>query len=58
MSWASGRALADRRWPAMLDTLKAALLGLGGASCSTLYPDCRLGRELEKRRRRRRKKRR
>ncbi|CAB0036034.1 unnamed protein product [Trichogramma brassicae] len=44
MSWASGRVVAapGRKWPAMLDTLKASLLGLGGADCASLYPDCQL----------------
>uniref|UniRef100_A0ABD2WTB1 Uncharacterized protein n=1 Tax=Trichogramma kaykai TaxID=54128 RepID=A0ABD2WTB1_9HYME len=62
MSWASGRVVAapERKWPAMLDTLKASLLGLGGADCASLYPDCQLRRERRdrKRRRRRRRKRR
>ena len=55
MSWVSGRVLSRRAWPAMLESVKAAVLGLGGADCSTIYPDCDLTRERVKRRRRRRK---
>ncbi|XP_058795076.1 uncharacterized protein LOC131666435 [Phymastichus coffea] len=55
MSWASSRVLTRRPWSAMLDSVKASVLGLGKADCATLYPDCELGRERIKRRRRRRK---
>ncbi|XP_024945353.1 uncharacterized protein LOC107272229 isoform X2 [Cephus cinctus] len=55
MSWISGRVLDKSPWSAMLDSVKASVLGLGGADCETLYPNCDLKRERIKRRRRRRK---
>lgn len=56
MSWVTGRMLERSRWSAMLDSVKASVLGLGGADCASLYPDCDLKRERMKRRRRRRRK--
>ncbi|KAG9428454.1 hypothetical protein HZU67_09857 [Apis mellifera carnica] len=56
MSWVTGRMLEKSRWSAMLDSVKASVLGLGGADCASLYPDCDLKRERMKRRRRRRRK--
>lgn len=56
MSWVTGRMLERSRWSAMLDSVKASVLGLGGAECASLYPDCDLKRERMKRRRRRRRK--
>ncbi|XP_011501620.1 PREDICTED: uncharacterized protein LOC105365210 [Ceratosolen solmsi marchali] len=55
MSWTAGRMLNQNPWSAMLDSVKASVLGLGRAKCETLYPDCDLRRERVKRRRRRRK---
>ncbi|CAL7937454.1 unnamed protein product [Xylocopa violacea] len=55
MSWISGRVLKASPWSAMLDSVKASVLGLGGADCALLYPDCDLNKERIKRRRRRRK---
>ncbi|XP_043275937.1 uncharacterized protein [Venturia canescens] len=55
MSWVSGRILNTRAWPTMLESIKASVLGLGGADCSSLYPNCDLASERIKRRRRRRK---
>ncbi|XP_016836835.2 uncharacterized protein LOC103315533 [Nasonia vitripennis] len=55
MSWASGRVLNRDPWTAMLDSVKASVLGLGRANCAALYPECDLWRERVKRRRRRRK---
>ncbi|XP_017789739.1 PREDICTED: uncharacterized protein LOC108572064 [Habropoda laboriosa] len=55
MSWISGRVLKGSPWSAILDSVKASILGLGGANCASLYPDCDLKKERVKRRRRRRK---
>ncbi|XP_076677612.1 uncharacterized protein LOC143373876 isoform X2 [Andrena cerasifolii] len=55
MSWTSGRVSKGSPWSAMLDSVKASVLGLGGADCASLYPDCDLKKERVKRRRRRRK---
>ncbi|XP_029056440.1 uncharacterized protein LOC114883133 [Osmia bicornis bicornis] len=55
MSWISGRVLKGSPWSAMLDSVKASVLGLGGADCASLYPDCDLKKERIRRRRRRRK---
>ncbi|KAK2588626.1 hypothetical protein KPH14_006394 [Odynerus spinipes] len=55
MSWISGRVSRAAPWSAMLDSVKASVLGLGGANCTSLYPDCDLRKEKIKRRRRRRK---
>lgn len=43
MSWISGR-LSDNINPAtaMLDSLKAAILGLGKADCENIYQNCNL----------------
>ncbi|CAK9824190.1 hypothetical protein ANTRET_LOCUS2398 [Anthophora retusa] len=55
MSWISGRVLKVSPWSAILDSVKASILGLGGANCASLYPGCDLQKERVKRRRRRRK---
>ncbi|XP_011873708.1 PREDICTED: uncharacterized protein LOC105565271 [Vollenhovia emeryi] len=55
MSWLSGRMLHKTPWSAMLDSVKASILGLGGVNCASFYPDCDLEGERTKRRRRRRK---
>lgn len=55
MSWISGRVARGTPWSAMLDSIKASILGLGGVDCAVLYPDCDLRKERVKRRRRRRK---
>ncbi|KAJ8673385.1 hypothetical protein QAD02_004647 [Eretmocerus hayati] len=55
MSWASGRLLNHNRWSAMLESLKASVLGLGNVDCAYIYPDCKLHEERLKRKRRRRK---
>ncbi|CAD1481168.1 unnamed protein product, partial [Heterotrigona itama] len=54
MSWVSGRMLKRSPWSAMLDSVKASILGLGGFDCALSYPDCDLKKERIKRRRRRR----
>ncbi|KAK0167917.1 hypothetical protein PV327_001771 [Microctonus hyperodae] len=56
MSWVSGRMMKQSMWPAMFESIKASILGLGGGNCNALYPNCDLDRERRKRRRRRRKK--
>ncbi|XP_017882837.2 uncharacterized protein LOC108626604 [Ceratina calcarata] len=55
MSWVSSRVLKGSPWSAMMNSVKASVLGLGGADCSLLYPNCDLNKERVKRRRRRRK---
>lgn len=55
MSWVSGRILSKSPWSAMLNSVKASVLGIGNADCTSLYPACNLERERIKRRRRRRK---
>nr|XP_012228917.1 PREDICTED: uncharacterized protein LOC105675976 [Linepithema humile] len=55
MSWLSGRILHRTPWSAMLDSVRASVLGLGGVDCTTFYPGCNLEEEREKRRRRRKK---
>lgn len=55
MSWVSGRILNKSPWSAMLNSVKASVLGIGNADCISLYPACNLERERIKRRRRRRK---
>jgi len=55
MSWVSGRMLHRTPWSAMLDSVKASILGLGGINCASFYPECDLERERIKRRRRKRK---
>ncbi|XP_011313840.1 uncharacterized protein [Fopius arisanus] len=55
MSWLCGRMVRQSTWPAMFDSIKASILGLGGANCDDLYPGCDLVTERRKRRRRRRK---
>ncbi|XP_028050783.1 uncharacterized protein LOC105830334 [Monomorium pharaonis] len=55
MSWVSGRMLHRTPWSAMLDSVKASILGLGGVDCASFYPECDLERERIKRRRRKRK---
>ncbi|KZC12494.1 PREDICTED: uncharacterized protein LOC107190598 [Dufourea novaeangliae] len=55
MSWISSRVLKGSPWSAMLDSVKASILGLGGADCATLYPNCEIKKERIKRIRRRRK---
>ncbi|XP_023288111.1 uncharacterized protein LOC105701640 [Orussus abietinus] len=55
MSWVSGRVTRKSKWSAILDSLKATILGIGNADCASLYPSCDLGRERMKRRRKRRK---
>ncbi|XP_066582224.1 uncharacterized protein [Prorops nasuta] len=55
MSWVSGRVLNVNPWSAMLDSVKASVLGLGGANCALLYSNCDLWKQRVKRRRRRRK---
>ncbi|KAG7190974.1 hypothetical protein KM043_007023 [Ampulex compressa] len=55
MSWISGRVMRGSPWSAMLDSVKASVLGLGGADCVALYAGCDLQKERVKRRRRRRK---
>ncbi|XP_076650658.1 uncharacterized protein LOC143357885 [Halictus rubicundus] len=55
MSWVSGRVIKGSPWTTMLDSLKASILGLGRADCTSLYPDCNLKKERNKRLRRRRK---
>ncbi|XP_063989767.1 uncharacterized protein LOC135169029 [Diachasmimorpha longicaudata] len=55
MSWLCGRMVHQATWPAMFDSIKASILGLGGANCDDLYPGCNLAEERRKRRRRRRK---
>lgn len=58
MSYLTGR-LNTRVPPstAMLDSLKASILGLGNANCKNIYSNCNLRKLRENRRRRRRKKR-
>ncbi|EZA60635.1 hypothetical protein X777_14241 [Ooceraea biroi] len=55
MSWLSGKVLHKNPWSAMLDSVKASILGLGGVDCASFYPGCDLEKERTKRRRRRRK---
>ncbi|XP_043507926.1 uncharacterized protein LOC122527636 [Frieseomelitta varia] len=55
MSWVTGRMLKRSPWSAMLESVKASVLGLGGFDCELSYPDCDLKKERIKRRRRRRK---
>ncbi|XP_018402712.1 PREDICTED: uncharacterized protein LOC108779735 [Cyphomyrmex costatus] len=55
MSWLSGRMLYRTPWSAMLDSVKASILGLGGIDCVSFYPECDLERERIKRRRRKKK---
>jgi hypothetical protein len=55
MSWLSGRVLYKSPWSAMLDSVKASVLGLGGIDCASFYPGCDLEKERTKRRRRRKK---
>ncbi|XP_011153166.1 uncharacterized protein LOC105191446 isoform X2 [Harpegnathos saltator] len=55
MSWLSGRVLSKSPWSAMLDSVKASILGLGGIDCASFYRGCNLEKERTKRRRRRRK---
>ncbi|XP_015127758.2 uncharacterized protein LOC107048844 [Diachasma alloeum] len=55
MSWLCGRMFRQGTWPVMFDSIKASILGLGGANCDDLYPGCNLADERRKRRRRRRK---
>ncbi|XP_077271084.1 uncharacterized protein LOC143902229 [Temnothorax americanus] len=55
MSWLSGRMLYRTPWSAMLDSVKASILGLGGVDCASFYPKCDLEREKIKRRGRKRK---
>ncbi|KAL0104582.1 hypothetical protein PUN28_017376 [Cardiocondyla obscurior] len=55
MSWLSGRVLHRAPWSAMLDSVKASILGLGGIDCTSFYPECDLENERIKRRRRKRK---
>lgn len=52
----SGRMMKQSMWPAMFESIKASILGLGGGNCNALYPNCDLDSERRKRRRRRRKK--
>lgn len=56
MSWLTGR-LNSRVPPAtaMLDSLKASILGLGNANCKIIYNNCNLNKLRENRRRRRKK---
>ncbi|KAI4498359.1 hypothetical protein M0802_006538 [Mischocyttarus mexicanus] len=55
MSWITGRVTRNSPWSAMLESVKASILGLGGVDCALLYPNCDLRKERIKRRRRRRK---
>ncbi|XP_029661693.1 uncharacterized protein LOC115234629 [Formica exsecta] len=55
MSWVSGRVLHRTPWSAMLDSVKASILGLGGIDCASFYSGCDLEKERIKRRRKRRK---
>ncbi|XP_076629944.1 uncharacterized protein LOC143346078 [Colletes latitarsis] len=55
MSWISGRVLKGSPWSAMMDSVKASVLGLGGVDCASLYPNCDLKKQRIKRARRRRK---
>ncbi|XP_047360471.1 uncharacterized protein LOC124953303 isoform X2 [Vespa velutina] len=55
MSWITGRVSKAAPWSAMLESVKASVLGLGGANCTLLYPNCDLRKERIKRRRRRRR---
>ncbi|XP_011260445.2 uncharacterized protein LOC105253829 isoform X2 [Camponotus floridanus] len=55
MSWLSGRILYKTPWSAMLDSVKASILGLGGIDCASFYSGCDLKKERTKRRRKRRK---
>ncbi|XP_029162004.1 uncharacterized protein LOC114933541 [Nylanderia fulva] len=55
MSWLSGRVLHRTPWSAMLDSVKASILGLGGIDCASFYPGCDLEKERIERRRRRKK---
>ncbi|XP_046613728.1 uncharacterized protein LOC124302027 [Neodiprion virginianus] len=55
MSWVSGRMTRKTPWSAMLSSVKAAVLGLGGADCAILFSDCHLEQEVAKMRRRRRR---
>ncbi|KAL6434091.1 hypothetical protein ACFW04_005914 [Cataglyphis niger] len=55
MSWLSGRMLHRTPWSAMLDSVKASILGLGGIDCASFYSGCDLEKERIKRRRKRRK---
>lgn len=54
MSWLSGRLSLRVPAPvAMLDSLKATILGLGNAKCEVLYSNCTLHTLRENRRRKR-----
>ncbi|XP_015184898.1 PREDICTED: uncharacterized protein LOC107070868 [Polistes dominula] len=55
MSWITGRVTRNSQWSAMLESVKASILGLGDADCAKLYPNCDLRKERIKRRRRRRR---
>lgn len=55
MSWLSGRMLYRTPWSAMLDSVKASILGLGGVDCASFYPECNLEKERIKRRHRKKK---
>lgn len=54
MSWLSGRLITEGvPSNAMLDSLKASIVGLGNAKCDIVYKGCNLEKERQKRRRRR-----
>ncbi|XP_034944059.1 uncharacterized protein [Chelonus insularis] len=55
MSWLSSRMIQKDSWSAMFRSIKATVLGLGGANCAAIYSDCDLVSERAKRRRRRKK---